>query len=208
MSWPTGCIRRPSASNGPDFQKKGGESMNITPIDIQQAGFKVRLRGYDRQEVDTFLDLVTEDFETLIRENGAMKEKIADLETQLAELKKKESSLNNMLVRAEEIVGQIQQSSKKESDLVIKEAEIRAEEIVKNARLQAAEIYREMQDLKKRKLLFIEKMRSLIGTFQKVVDLEAEQETKTHPDSKAQENPSGSSEEMREHPVRVLRPQP
>jgi cell division initiation protein len=187
---------------------EGGERMNITPIDIQQAGFKVRLRGYDRQEVDTFLDLVTEEFETLIRENGAMKEKIGDLENQLGELKKKESSLNNMLVRAEEIVGQIQQSSKKESDLVIKEAEIRAEEIVKNARLQAAEIYRELQDLKKRKLLFIEKMRSLIGTFQKVVDLEAEQEAKPRPDSKSQENPSGSSEEMREHPVRVLRPQP
>jgi cell division initiation protein len=182
--------------------------MNITPIDIQQAGFKVRLRGYDRQEVDTFLDLITEDFETLIRENGAMKEKIADLEIQLAELKRKESSLNNMLVRAEDIVGQIQQSTRKESELITKEAEIHAEEIIKNARLQAAEIYRETQDLKKRKLLFIEKMRSLIGTFQKVVDLEAEQETKTHPDSKAQENPSGSSEEMREHPVRVLRPQP
>ena len=74
--------------------------MKMTPLDIQQVGFKVKLRGYDRQEVDAFLDTLTQDYEGLLKENNALKEKLADLEIQVLEFKKKEGTLNNTLMKA------------------------------------------------------------------------------------------------------------
>lgn len=180
--------------------------MNITPIDIQQAGFKVRLRGYDRQEVDSFLDMLTEDFETLIKQNTSMKEKIEELEVQLQDLKKREAALNNTLVRAEDMVGQIQENAQKEAKLITKKAEVEAEEIVKVARTQAAEVNREIQDLKRQKVVLIEKIRSMISSVAKLLDFESEQDQRpARPAGHAQ--PSGAaSEERRENAVSGLRP--
>ena len=67
--------------------------MKITPLDIQQVAFKIKMRGYDRQEVDSFLDSVTEDYEEVIRDNNRFQEKIVEFENQVSELNKKESGL-------------------------------------------------------------------------------------------------------------------
>src|SRR3990170_3856054 len=103
--------------------------MKITPLDIQQAGFKVKLRGYDRQEVDAFLDSVTEDYEALIRENNALREKVTETENQLAELRKKEATLNNTLMKAQDLVEEMGRSAQKDAELILKEAELKAEEM-------------------------------------------------------------------------------
>lgn len=182
--------------------------MNITPIDIQQAGFKVRFRGYDRQEVDGFLDMLTDDFETLIKQNNAMKEKIADLEAELQELKKREAALNNTLVRAEGMVGQIQEGAQKDAKLITKKAELEAEEIIKSARGQAGEVHREIQDLKRQKVILIEKIRSLIGSVQKLLDFEADQEQRPARPAGRPEPSVSVPEEGRENAVGVFRPKP
>lgn len=39
--------------------------MRITPLDIQQKQFKVKLRGFDMEEVYSFLELVREELEEL-----------------------------------------------------------------------------------------------------------------------------------------------
>jgi cell division initiation protein len=182
--------------------------VNITPIDIQQAGFKVRIRGYDRQEVDSFLDMLTDDFETLIKQNNSMKERVAELETQLQDLKKREAALNNTLVRAEDMVGQIQDNAQKEALLITKKAEVEAEEIVKTARNQVAEGHREIQDLKRQKLILIEKIRSMIASVQKLLDFEAEHDQRQARPAARGDQSAGAPDERRENAVSVLRPKP
>ena len=54
--------------------------MRITPMDIRQQQFRVRFRGFDRQEVDTFLADVAEDYERLVKENALLKEQVAGLD--------------------------------------------------------------------------------------------------------------------------------
>ena len=46
--------------------------MRITPMDIRQQQFTVRMfRGFDAQEVDTFLEDLADDYETLLKENSS-----------------------------------------------------------------------------------------------------------------------------------------
>jgi cell division initiation protein len=62
--------------------------MKITPLDIQQMQFKISLRGYDRQEVDRFLEELAQTVEGLNRDNAALRDKLGVADAQLAELKK------------------------------------------------------------------------------------------------------------------------
>lgn len=174
--------------------------MKMTPLDIQQVGFKVRLRGYDRREVDAFLDALAEDYEGLLKENNALKEKLADLEIQVLEFKKKEGTLNSTLMKAQDLVEEMKGHAQREGELIIKEAELKAEETAKAARERLAELRREILDLQKQKLLFIEKSRSLIKTIQRVLDLE-EREGEREESGK-----EGRLDSERDENIRLLKP--
>ena len=45
-----------------------GDPRRLTPIDVQQQQFRRSFRGYDEQEVDDFLDRVTEELSLLVEE--------------------------------------------------------------------------------------------------------------------------------------------
>ena len=146
--------------------------MKITPIDIQQVSFGVRFRGYNRKEVDNFLDLLAHDYEMLIKESQEIKEKTASLEIQVMELKKKEATLNSTLIAVQKVVDEMKQNAQKEVDLLIKEAELKAEEITQGAQVERLRLQSEIKDLQRQKVLFLEKIRSMLRTFEKTVELE------------------------------------
>ena len=148
--------------------------MKITPIDIQQVSFGVRFRGYNRKEVDNFLDLLAHDYEMLIKESQEIKEKTASLEIQVMELKKKEATLNSTLIAVQKVVDEMKQNAQKEVDLLIKEAELKAEEITQGAQVERLRLQSEIKDLQRQKVLFLEKIRSVLRTFEKTVELEEE----------------------------------
>ena len=55
--------------------------MRITPMDIRQQQFTVKMfRGFDTQEVDTFLEDLAADYEALLKENSLLKEQLQALE--------------------------------------------------------------------------------------------------------------------------------
>lgn len=179
--------------------------MKITPIDIQQMVFKVRFRGYDRQEVDAFLDTLAEDYETLIRENHAFRDRTADLESQIGELKQKEALLNNTLVKAQSLVEQMHQNAHKEAELITKQAEIRAEDLIKSAQQTVTNTQNEILELKKEKVMLIERIRSVIQTFGKMIETVEEQDADLHTKDKLEDQ---SDEGKRDDNLRVLRPKP
>jgi len=146
--------------------------MKITPIDIQQVSFGVRFRGYNRKEVDNFLDLLAHDYEMLIKESQEIKEKTASLEIQVMELKKKEATLNSTLIAVQKVVDEMKQNAQKEVDLLIKEAELKAEEITQGAQVERLRLQSEIKDLQRQKVLFLEKIRSVLRAFEKTVELE------------------------------------
>jgi cell division initiation protein len=69
--------------------------MKITPIDIQQMVFQVKFRGYDRDEVNRFLEELALTVENLNRENSALREKLTATEQQVTDLRRTETTLSN-----------------------------------------------------------------------------------------------------------------
>src|SRR5580658_5435763 len=99
----------------------------ITPIDIQHKAFKKALQGYDRAEVDSFLDEVIETLEDEAQQRTALEAEIADLKERVSHFKAIEESLQNTLLLAQRTADEVKASAHKEADLIKAEARIAAE---------------------------------------------------------------------------------
>lgn len=98
----------------------------LTPLDVIHATFSKSIRGYSTQDVDAFKEKVAKAIETLLEENQQMKEKIQVLDEKLRDYNTKEITLQNTLVLAEKSAEERIASAKKEAELIVEEARVRA----------------------------------------------------------------------------------
>jgi len=103
----------------------------ITPVDIQHRTFKKALQGYDRAEVDQFLDEIIETLEDDAQHRAALEAEIADLKERISHFKAMEESLQNTLLL--------------EADLIKEQARISAEREISTFTDAAADARREHQ---------------------------------------------------------------
>jgi len=146
--------------------------MRVTPMDIQQKSFPVKWRGFDMEEVLAFLDIVKEQMEDLIRENASLKESNAGLEAQLKEYRNMESTLRETLTTAQEMVENYKTNAKKEAELIIKEAEIKAAAMIEEAQAKVIKIHEDITDLKGIKMHFKEELRRLIESHLHMIEFD------------------------------------
>ncbi len=169
--------------------------MKITPIDIQQMVFQVKFRGYDKDEVNRFLEELALTFENLNRDNASLREKMAVTEQQLADLKRTETTLSNTLVSAQSLAEDVKRSAQREADLIIKEAELKASEIIRQARVELTSMQRDLSDLQKQRLMMVERFRATLRSFERM--LEVEESEVFHAESAADDKLAGESSSAR-----------
>ena len=117
----------------------------ITPIDIQHKTFKKALQGYDRAEVDQFLDEIIETLEDDAQARSALEADVADLKERISHFKAMEESLQNTLILAQRTADEVKASAHKEADLIKDQARIGAEREIASFTEAAAEARREHQ---------------------------------------------------------------
>jgi cell division initiation protein len=117
----------------------------ITPVDIQHKQFKRALQGYDRAEVDQFLDEIIETLEDHAQERAALLAEIADLKERISHFKAMEESLQNTLILAQRTADEVKASAHKEADLIREQARMAAEKEIATFNEAIAEVRREHQ---------------------------------------------------------------
>ncbi|MBP2017136.1 cell division initiation protein [Symbiobacterium terraclitae] len=121
--------------------------MALTPVDISNKEFPVRMRGYDRDAVDDFLDRVVQEFEQLIRENASLREQIANLTQRLEQYQNLEQTINRTLVLAEQAAEEIKESARREADLLLSQTRAQVERMLENGQAKARQIMADNSDL-------------------------------------------------------------
>ncbi len=134
----------------------------LTPLDIHNKEFKRSFRGYNEEEVDEFLDQVVKDYEKLYRDNIELKETLDRVSSKLEHYQHMENTLHNTLVIAQETAEEVKLNARKETELVLKEAEIRAQKLVDEASAKVRRMISEYEELKKQTQVYRTRMRTLI----------------------------------------------
>lgn len=150
--------------------------MRITPLDIQQKQFASKFRGFDMEEVDSFLELIREEMEELLRDNANLREESRRFEKQLKEYKNIETTLRDTLVKTQEIVEEYRSTAKKDAELVRKEAELEADKIIQSAQGRVIKIHEDITDLKGVRRHFKEELRRMIEGHLTMIEFDKERE--------------------------------
>jgi cell division initiation protein len=117
----------------------------VTVIDIQHKTFKKQLQGYDRAEVDAFLDEVIESIEDEATARAALEADVADLRERISHFKAMEESLQHTLVLAQRTADEVKAAAHKEADLIKQEARMHAERQIADLGDRISESRREYQ---------------------------------------------------------------
>ena len=114
----------------------------LKPKDINEVQFSKSFKGYDPDEVDKFLDKVTEDYAQLFRENAELMNKIEVLAAKLTEYKNAEENIRAAKEKVYRMAQELASKAKAEAAQIEREARERAERIVIEAKRQEVTLSR------------------------------------------------------------------
>ncbi len=115
----------------------------ITPADIEYKEFTKAVRGYKEEEVDAFLDLIIIDMENLLRENKKLKADLEKVRNQMSQQASTETSVYETLEAAKSLMNDIAASAERRAETLLKNAEMEASLIKKEARESVAKLTEE-----------------------------------------------------------------
>ena len=135
----------------------------LTPLDIENKKFsKQMMSGYSVDEVDEFLDEITADYEKLYKESAEAKNKIEDMQEDMAKYKNIENTLNNTLIMAQTAADDVKNSAKQQAEAILNEAQANAKQAVAELEQDIVMKQKELEELQKQFDVYKAKMESLL----------------------------------------------
>lgn len=114
--------------------------MTLTPLDISNKDFPVKMRGYDKDDVLDFLALVARDYELAVQKNRELEKALKHAEEKLAYFNELKDALNQSIIVAQDTADKVKSSANKESEVLLTSAQNKATELVASAEQRAFQI--------------------------------------------------------------------
>jgi DivIVA domain-containing protein len=137
------------------------DSFHLTPLDVRRFEFPAALRGYDRARVDAFREQVAEEMDRLTRQVAEQEARAKSFHEQLRVFRDRDKALNDALVSAQQLRGDIKEQAKKEAQLILREAEMEAGRIVEAARAEAKNVTGDIDALERSRRAYLTQLKSL-----------------------------------------------
>ena len=153
--------------------------MTLTPLDVQKARFPQKLRGYDPREVEEFLELVAEELAQRLGEIDRFQREVRYYQERLEQGERREHQLQETLVRAQKVADEITEAAEREARVIVREAEIAGDRIVRQATEQATKVEARIDELRIQRRELILKFRNTLDLLNEVVSAQARDEAET-----------------------------
>jgi cell division initiation protein len=129
-------------------------------------------RGLDPQEVDAFLEDVAEDYESVLKENGMLREQMTALEERSRGLIDREKALQDTLLTTQRLAEEMKESARREAQLIMREAELRGDKYVEDLRAEEAHIRGQINELKRARRQAAEDLRATLDRYHRLFTLD------------------------------------
>jgi len=146
--------------------------MKVTPLDIQQKRFHIAFRGFERTEVEAFLDVVREEMEGLVREVTELREFRDTYDERMRDYRDREDTLKSTMITTHKLAEDIRENARKEAQLMVKDAEIKYQQTLERAREERLQLESEILELRRQKHHFLQDMRKMMQMHLEMVSFE------------------------------------
>lgn len=137
------------------------ESFHLTPLDVRRYDFGRALRGYDPERVEQFRVQVAEELERLARLNQELDTKARGFHEQLRAFRERDKAINDALISAQQLRGEIRDQAERESQLIIREAKAEGERQLESVRAEIARLEGDIAGLERVRRAFLAQIRAL-----------------------------------------------
>jgi cell division initiation protein len=148
--------------------------MKITPVDIQQQQFRVRFRGFDVREVDSFLERIADEFKNLIAETEDQQKEFQRLGREIQEYRDREKAFKEAMVNAQQAIDGVKANAHREAELVVAEAEMKAEKMLSTAHKRLTQLHEDISELKRQRMQLEVELGAILEAHRRLLDMSTE----------------------------------
>lgn len=143
--------------------------MKITPLEIRQKAFEKNFRGYNQDEVNAFLQTLSQEWERIYDENKELRIKLEATEREVLKLREVESSLYKTLKTAEDTGANVIEQARQAAELNMRESQLKADAILNEAKVKARNVLEESEVRSKHTLVEMEeRLKTLVENYKKL----------------------------------------
>lgn len=132
--------------------------------------FSTTINGYDKQEVNKFVNDVTNEYESMLNKLKNKDTEISLLQNELQRFRNLETTMNKAALLAEESSNQLRKIAKEEADLIISTAKKNASQIVNDALIKAEKTDIETDRLRRSLKIYKARIRQVVEEQLSMVD--------------------------------------
>ncbi len=148
--------------------------MPLTANDILDKEFRLKLRGYDTDEVDDFLEEVAEALAEMNRENNTLKDRLKAMEQKMDEYRRGEEDFKQAVLSAHKLAEEMKAQTSKEAEVIIEKARMEADKIVSEAHREVTGLEEKIQGLRRLHREAVAKIRATIEGYLRIIDEDLE----------------------------------
>src|SRR5438094_6250279 len=138
------------------------ETFHLTPLDVRRYEFGKALRGYEPERVDQFREQVAEELERLARINQELDAKARGFHEQLRAFRERDKAINEALVSAQQLRGEIREQAEKEAQLIIREGRAEADRQLDESRAEIRRLEEQLAALDRARRTYLAQLRVLL----------------------------------------------
>lgn len=136
--------------------------MSISQMDIKKMEFKSSLMGYNKVDVQGFLEMVAEEFSKIKIENEKLSFEINKLNEKIQEQERIKTSLENTAEIINSAIGEVKNKAEQEAELIVNSAKLKAEQIISQAHDSNIGLINQIEELKKQKIVMAKRIKNFI----------------------------------------------
>ncbi len=143
--------------------------MKITPLEIRQKAFEKNFRGYNQDEVNAFLQTLSQEWERMSDEGKELRMKLEISEREVLKLREVESSLFKTLKTAEDTGANVIEQARQSADLNMRESQLKADAMLNEAKMKARNTIEEAEMKSKDTLVEMEdRLKAMVENYKKL----------------------------------------
>jgi len=139
------------------------ETFHLTPLDVRRYDFGKAMRGYDPKRVEQFREQVADELERLTKATVELDTKAKGFHEQLRAFRERDKALNDALIAAQQLRGEVREQAEREAQLILREAQAEGERIIEAAKADVRRMEEELDNLDRSRRTYLAQMRTLIA---------------------------------------------
>lgn len=139
--------------------------MVLSPIEIHNKEFDRKFRGYDREQVDNFLDQVVNDYDIALQQNAQLQKELKQTQSQLKYFTDMKDALNQSILVAQDAADKVKANAEKEAQVISEEAQNKARNLLDQSTSKSNQILEDASDKARQVTIQTDDLKSRTSAF-------------------------------------------